>query len=189
MASTMMHVPPILCLCRKSSSVHHPLFSVYVWLVCDCSVSSLNSHTGSSQYKHRAQEILSCLDSGLQNLNVNRHRLIWRTFPKLPAISRVEFFNQPLVRLKDWGIFVPCVALWVCGGWHCSHTEPCGARVWLRSYNVEGGTRSSHQNLAGDDYDCKSSLNAQQPQVKSSMSQDPDCRVEFKIWKNAIRQH
>lgn len=83
-----------LCLWSKSSFVHHPLFVVYVWLVSDCSVSSLTGSQTAIQETDSIntgpREILSCRDSEHQNLSVNTQRhwlLILRKFVKLSRHS------------------------------------------------------------------------------------------------------
>lgn len=63
------------------SSIVQCLCLIGVWLPCLFPHRLTKSHTGNRQYKHRAQEIVSCLESGLQNLSANRHRhwlcLVW----------------------------------------------------------------------------------------------------------------
>lgn len=124
----------------KSFSVHHPLFGVYVWLVCDCSVSSLTGSQTATQETGSINTVLSRSSlalTELQNHNVNtwRHRLvILKMSVKLWAIAQAEILPVPCER-KRFQKIIPRQRFFFLCQWNAAGNSPKQRAVDLTDFS------------------------------------------------------
>lgn len=122
---------------QRPSSIVRCLCLIGLWLQCLFPHRLPNSHTGNRQYKHGAQQILSCLDSELQNHNVNtwRHWLvILKMSVKLGAITQAEVLPVPRESNRFQKIIRRQCFFFLCQ-WNAAGTSPKQRAVDLTDFS------------------------------------------------------